>query len=121
MAKRTVAAVLVLFAIGCGRSAVNSTSLANTYKGLGEADQAHSAKDYSKARTLYTAALDGGTLQGDLTAEAYMKRGLCHAKAGDLDKAAADLDKAEEGAAAGPYLHLARGELYLKRGDKSKA
>ncbi len=86
-----------------------------------EASQLVEAASYSQALPLLESAIASGGLSADLYAEALLLRSRCHADAGALDKAQADLSLSEQGSPNPAKFQLAKGTLLSKQGKKSEA
>jgi tetratricopeptide (TPR) repeat protein len=78
-------------------------------------------ESYSQALPLLESAIATGALSADLYAEALLLRSRCHAEAGALDKAEADLTLSEQGSPSPAKFQLAKGTLLLKQGKKAEA
>lgn len=76
---------------------------------------------YSQALPLLESAISAGGLSADLYAEALLLRSRCHADAGALDKAEADLTLSEQGSPSPAKFQLAKGTLLSKQGKKAEA
>ena len=78
-------------------------------------------ESYSQALPLLESAIATGGLSADLYAEALLLRSRCHADAGALDKAEADLTLSEQGSPSPAKFQLAKGTLLSKQGKKAEA
>ena len=79
------------------------------------------AESYSQALPLLESAIAAGGLSADLYAEALLLRSRCHADAGALDKAEADLTLSEQGSPSPAKFQFAKGTLLSKQGKKAEA
>ena len=101
---------------GCSSKQSDPAKVATSSKAFSDAEAAFAAKNYGPALALYDEAIKGSSLQADLAAEAYARRGICKLETGDTAGAKKDFDKADEGGYAGDEFSAARKRLDDKAG-----
>ena len=118
---RFVAMLMVLcLSVGCG----SKGSVADNRSSQVAYDEALSLVEsgsYSQALPLLDKSIASGGLSADFYASALLLRSRCFCDAGELEKAQADLDHAEQGTPSPGQYQLAKGSLLAKQGKKAEA
>jgi len=105
---------------GCGKGG-NEDLLRNAQVIFDDALAKEASGDLVGALPLIDSALTAGGLNVDQLAEGYLLRARCYAASGELDKAQADIDAADQGSPNPAAMHLTRGILLDKQGKSSEA
>jgi len=115
---------ILAFAIGsisgCG-SGGDEDLLRNAQVTYDDALAKEASGDLAGALPLIDSALTAGGLNPDQLAEGYLLRARCYAATGELEKAQADIDTADQGAPNPASLYLTRGMLLEKQGKSAEA
>ncbi len=106
--------------IGCG-SKVRESDNRTAQMSFDEAVPLVDSGDYKQALPLLEKSISAGGLSADMYAVALLLRSRCYSETGDVEKAQADLDHAEQGSPNAAQLLLAKGTLLAKRGKKAEA
>ncbi len=106
--------------VGCGDGAGEDV-VRSAQVSLDEALAKEASGDLPNALQAIDAALSNGGLDPDQLAEGYLLRARCYCASGELDKAQADLEAADQGAPNPAKLHLTRGMLLDKQGKAAEA
>jgi hypothetical protein len=101
----------VLCTTGCSSKEPDPVAMKSSYQTVVKADEAFAAKNFAEALPLYDQTISASLVQGDVLAEAYVKRAICRMQAGDFGGASDDLAFAEQGGAAGDDLVAAKRRL----------
>ncbi len=110
----------LLLTTGCGpRVSVDDNR--NSQVAYDEALNWIDSGSYSQALPLLDKAIASGGLSADYFATALLMRSRCYSDAGELEKAQADLEHAEQGSPSPAQLQLAKGSLLAKQGKKAEA
>lgn len=113
--------VLILgVTLGCGQQ-VSENTLRNAQVTFDDALAKEASGDLTGALPLIEAALTNGGLNPDQLADGYLLRARCYCTAGELEKAQADIDMADQGAPNPAKMHLTRGMLLEKQGKSAEA
>jgi tetratricopeptide (TPR) repeat protein len=105
---------------GCGKSA-DEDLLRSAQVTFDDALAREASGDFAGALPLIDAALVNGGLNPDQLADGYLLRARCYCASGDLEKAQADIETADQGAPNPAMLHLTRGMLLDKQGKSAEA
>lgn len=106
---------------GCSEPQVSGESIATAQQSYDQATSAFENGSYAEAKTSFDAALTAGGLTVDQLVDAYLKRSMCSAAAGDYAAAEQDIASATEGATDMEWVHIARGFLKAQQGDTAGA
>lgn len=100
---------------------INPNKLSDAEAALQSGLDAIEKQDWATADSELSAALSGAGLQPDLYEQAMLARAKARLNAGNLDGAVADLVILEQGAAAMDQVLSVKGDLALRRNDKTAA
>jgi len=106
--------------LGCG-SRVTVDDNRSSQVAFDEALNLVDSGSYAQALPLLDKAIASGGLSADFFATALLLRSRCHCDAGDLEKAKADLEHADQGSPSPAQLQLTKGFLLAKQGKKTEA
>lgn len=112
--------VFFTFIIGCG-SKVRENDNRTAQMSFDEAVPLVDSGDYKQALPLLEKSISAGGLSADMYAVALLLRSRCYSETGNVEKAQADLDHAEQGSPNAAQLLLAKGTLLAKQGKKAEA
>lgn len=112
---------LSLLAAGCGAPTPDPDNMQSSQLSYDDAVNAFAAKDFAAAEAGLTSSIDGGGLNPDLLAEAFMMRATARIELGEYDGALSDLDELAPVAPDPAELHRMRGDVHLAQGDKVAA
>jgi len=118
---RTVGAALVLL---FGLAVYDLADFGGTRQALSDAQAAADAarrRDHDMAITLYSKAIDAGTLSGDTLGQVYEGRGMAYLLKENWDPAAKDLEEAAARLADDPGVHFGLGIAYFGQGNEAGA
>jgi len=117
-----LATLLMLGTLGCGGSVVQEDTIATAQNDYDQAVAAFDEENYPQARILLDQALDNAAgLNPDIYVDALLKRSICLSMAEEFEAAAADINEAEQGATDMAEVFVARGVMFSKQGDDTKA
>ncbi len=106
--------------LGCG-SQVRENDNRTAQMSFDEAVPLVDSGNYKQALPLLEKSISAGGLSADMYALALLLRSRCHSEMGDIEKAQADLDHAEQGSPNAAQLLLGKGTLLAKQGKKAEA
>ncbi|MFN7874614.1 MAG: tetratricopeptide repeat protein [Pirellula sp.] len=118
-----VLVISIVFApcLGCGGPKGDPVSVANSEASYTEAKTMVLDGNYEPALPKLEAAIAGGGLGPDLYVEALLLRAQCYATSGQLDQAAADMEKAEQGSPSEAMIELTKGVILEKQGNSAES
>ncbi len=111
---------ILLTTIGCG-SKVSVGDNRSSQVAFDEALGLVESGGYAQALPLLEKAIASGGLSADFYATALLLRSRCYCEAGELEKASADLEHADQGSPNPAQFQLAKGMLLAKQGKKAEA
>lgn len=106
---------------GCGGNQVPADSVATAQSALDEAEELIVSGQAAEALPLLQTAVSTSGLDVDQYVEAVLLRAQCYAATGELEKAQADLDEAEQGAPNPALWHFTRAIVFDAQGDAAAA
>ena len=106
--------------IGCG-SPVREDDNRTAQMSFDEAVPLIDAENYQQALPLLEKSIAAGGLSADIYAVALLLRSRCYCDKGDIEKAQADLNHAEQGSPNTAQLLLAKGTLLAKQGKQAES
>lgn len=116
-----VAAISLSASLGCSSDEVAAPDIAKQTQSLDEAASKIAAKDFSGAKEIAAAVLQGAGLSADQAEEATMILIESAIETGDLDTAETYLSQAEISATDMGRVFVFKGLLLRKKGDEAKA
>ncbi len=112
--------VILLSTVGCGAK-VTVKDNRSSQVAFDEALALVDSGSYVQALPLLEKSIASGGLSADFYATALLLRSRCYSDAGELEKANADLEHADQGSPNPAQFQLAKGSLLAKQGKKAEA